>query len=47
MFIERKRIEVRALRQECDVYLRQWGFVLRQPNMALLTECGALSFRGL
>jgi hypothetical protein len=47
MFIARTRIEAPALRQECDVYLRQWGFVLRQPNMALLTECGTLSFRGL
>jgi hypothetical protein len=41
MFIERSRIEVCALRQECYV-IQETDNVYGAVNTALLTECGGL-----
>jgi hypothetical protein len=49
MFIARSIVEAPALRQECHVHeCERAGAVIMLPtNMALLTECEALSFRRL
>jgi hypothetical protein len=41
MFIERRRIEVCALRQECYV-IQKTANVYAVVNITLLTECGGL-----